>query len=120
MNLRNLDVPTLRAALWTWRALYRVRRELVERGLDYEAPPPPPQLPRHARRGVLGVLRRTDNTCLERALVLQQWSASHGDPRDVIVAVRGPSVDFAAHAWVEGDGDAEEETFSELMRLEPR
>jgi hypothetical protein len=121
MNLRSLDVPTLRAAWWARGALRRVHEDLGRHGLRYGAAPAPPRrLPQAARRGVVAVLRRQPSTCLERALVLQRWDEVHGLPRDVIVAVRGPSVDFAAHAWLDGEPDGDVTQFAELMRLPPR
>jgi hypothetical protein len=120
MNARNLDVPTLRAAWWTHRALRSVHEELGAKGLEYSAAPDPPKLPPHARRGVLAVLRRRRSTCLERALVLQRWHLAHGTARDVVVAVKNVRFDFAAHAWLDGEPDGEVETFSELLRLPPR
>ena len=120
MNARSLNVRTLRAAWWTHRALHRMRGELRANGLKYSPAPAPPRLPRSAQRGVLGVLRRERSTCLERALVLQRWHESQGNPRDVVVAVKGPTVDFAAHAWLDGEPDGEAGVFSELLRLPPR
>jgi hypothetical protein len=52
--------------------------------------------------------------------VLQRWHQSQGDVRDVVVAVKGPAIDFAAHAWLDGDTDGEAGVFSELLRLPPR
>ena len=120
MNVRSLDVPTLRAAWWTHRALRRVRADLRANGLRYAPAPVPPRLPTDARRGVLAVLRREASTCLERALVLQRWHQAHGNARDVIIAVKGPQVDFAAHAWLDGEPDGDVSRFAELMRLPPR
>jgi transglutaminase superfamily protein len=120
MSSPSLNVRTLRAAWWTHRALHRVRGELRTKGLDYSAAPGPPRLPRAAQRGVFAVLRRERSTCLERALVLQRWHQSQGDPRDVVVAVKGPSMAFAAHAWLDGDADGDAGAFSELLRLPPR
>jgi hypothetical protein len=120
MNVRTLDVPTLRAAWWTQTALKRVRADLRANGLRYGPGPEPPRLPEHARRGVLAILRRRPSTCLERALVLQRWDAVQGRPRDVIIAVKGPTVDFAAHAWLDGEPDGDVTAFAELMRLPPR
>jgi hypothetical protein len=120
MNARSLNVPTLRAAWWTHRALRRVRGELRTKGLHYSTAPKPPRLKGNAQRGVLAVLRREKSTCLERALVLQRWHQSQGNPRDVVVAVKGPAMDFAAHAWLDGDRDSEAGAFSELLRLPPR
>jgi Transglutaminase-like superfamily len=120
VNVRSLNVPTLRAAWWTHRALHRLRGELETKGLDYSAAPKPPRLPHNAHRGVVAVLRRERSTCLERALVLQRWHQSQGKPRDVVVAVKSPTMDFAAHAWLDGDPDGEAGVFSELLRLPPR
>jgi hypothetical protein len=120
MNARVVDFPTLRAAWWTHRALRRVRVELRAKGLKYAAAPEPPPLPRHARRGVLAVLRRAPSTCLERALVLQRWHQAQGSVRDVVIAVKSANVDFAAHAWLDGDPDGDVGDFSELLRLPPR
>ena len=120
MTLRSLDVPTLRAAWWTHRTLRKVHSDLRTKGLDYAPVPAPPTVPDHAQRGVLAVLRRQPSTCLERALVLQRWHAAHGSDRDVIIAVKGPTVDFAAHAWLDGEPDGDVSRFAELMRLAPR
>ena len=120
MKLGSLTVPNLRAAWWTHRALRSVRADLKTKGLDYAPAPAPPQVPDDARRGVLAVLRRQPSTCLERALVLQRWHAAHGHARDVIIAVKGPTVDFAAHAWLDGEPDGDVSRFAELMRLPPR
>jgi Transglutaminase-like superfamily len=117
VRVRSLDLPTLRAAWWAHRALRRVRAELKANGLQGASATEPPALPASARRGVLGVLRRERSTCLERALVLQRWHASQGNPRDVVIAVKGPTRDFAAHAWLEGEPDGDAASFEELIRL---
>lgn len=114
-RLRRLDRPTLRAAWWALWALVRVRRSLRRHGIEGYSVPEPPVLPDHAGRGVLAVLRRWDHTCLERSLVLQRWEAAHGSEREVIIGVMGPSSDFKAHAWLEGE--PQEGVFEELMRL---
>jgi hypothetical protein len=117
---RKLDPASIRAAWWAHRALRVVHDDLRDNGLDFASPPAPPPLPDRARRGVLAVLRRQKSTCLERALVLQRWDSAHGQQRDVIIAVKGPSVDFSAHAWVDGEPDRDAGSFAELMRLAPR
>jgi hypothetical protein len=99
--LRQLDLATLRAIWWTARTLRNLRRRLPEEGLDARVPPPPP-VPDHAIRGVSGLLAKVARaSCLERALILQSWLASHGRPYTIAVGV---AVDggFAAHAWLEG------------------
>jgi Transglutaminase-like superfamily len=114
-----MDLATLRAALWTMRALLQARRRL-RRGLGGCSVSPPPRLPRAAGRGVHGVLRRWPATCLERALVLQRWEAAHGSARPVVIGVRGPAADgFQAHAWLDGEPDPVAADYHELTRLEP-
>lgn len=120
MIRHKLDPASIRAAWWAHRALRLVHDDLRANGLEFTPPPAPPPLPERARRGVLAVLRRQQSTCLERALVLQRWHAAYGEKRDVIIAVKGPTVDFAAHAWLDGEPDGNAGSFAELMRLAPR
>jgi transglutaminase superfamily protein len=115
--LRRIDVPTLRAALWTLRALRTTRAQLRCGQIDGLRIPPPPPLPEGAARGVRAILRRRPNTCLERSLVLQRWIGTFGDAPDVIVGVSGPSGAFRAHAWLEGEPDGADQPFHELLRL---
>ena len=77
----------------------------------------PPPLPYRAVRGVNAVLRRRQPTCLERSLIMQRWLASQGSVRDVVIGVSGPSEDFGAHAWLDGETDAESHAFHELTRV---
>jgi len=95
----------------------RTRRALAREGLDGASVPAPPRLPGSARRGVLVVVRRRDNTCLERALVLQRWEASQGRGADVVIGTTGARDGFRAHAWLETMPDAPEGAFTELFRL---
>jgi Transglutaminase-like superfamily len=113
--LRQLDIPTARAALWTWQSLRNARRRLQNQRLEDIRLPPPPALPTHAVRGVAAVLDRTSNTCLERSLVVQRWLAAHGEAPDVLVGVVGPASRFKAHAWI--DGEQEGDGFEVLMRV---
>lgn len=116
--IARLDPPTLRAALWTLRALGRARRQLRHSGLEDLKLPRLPNLPRSAERGLRAVLRRRSHTCLERAVILQRWHAAHGDPRDIVVGVAGTGDAFRAHAWLEHEADEHElETFRELRRV---
>jgi hypothetical protein len=116
--LSRVDLPALRAALWTVRALRTTRRDLRVQGLHGARVKPPPRLPAGARPGVLAVLRRRPNTCLERALVLQRWEASHGAGADVVIGVPGPGEDdFVAHAWLETMPDGAYARFHEIHRL---
>jgi hypothetical protein len=116
-RLAKLDVPTLRAAAWAFTAMRRTRRSLARDGLDGTYVAPPPRLPASARRGVLAVVRRSDTTCLERALVLQRWEAAHGSSADVVIGTTGAREGFLAHAWLETMPDAPEGAFTELLRL---
>lgn len=121
MRLRRyFDPAALRAAWWAERELRRARRSLREDGVAAARVADPPRLPLRAGRGVRAVLRRRPNTCLERALVLQSWLAAHGDPREVVIGVRGPGDAFRAHAWVDGVPDGDVEAFEEIMRLPAR
>jgi Transglutaminase-like superfamily len=112
-----LDLATLRAALWTARALHRTKRELGQRGLEGTRVAPPPRLPGHARRGVMAVIRRRPSTCLERALVLQRWDAAHGAASDVVIGVPGRGDDFVAHAWLEHMPDGQAASYHEIHRI---
>ena len=109
------DLPTLRAAWWTLRALRHARRGLDRDSFEAPTLPAPPQLRASSVRGVGVVLRRRPASCLERALVLQRWEAAQGHPRDVVIGVTAPE-DFSAHAWLDGD-PAESGEFAELLRL---
>jgi hypothetical protein len=111
------DLPTIRAALWAQRALIQARRALREGRLAEIELPAPPALPPSAERGVHALIRRRPATCLERALVLQRWHAAFGQPREIVIGVRGPTQSFAAHAWLEGEPDGETGVFEELLRL---
>jgi hypothetical protein len=115
--IRRLDYPTLRAALWTLRALRATRVQLRRGAVEGVEVPPPPKLPETAIRGVRGVLRRRPNTCLERSLILQRWLGRFGTAPDVVVGVSGPSGTFRAHAWLEGELEGDDEPFHELLRL---
>ena len=116
--IARLDPPSLRAALWTFRALGRARRQLRHTGLDELELPRVPHLPLSAERGLRAVLRRRSHTCLERAVVLQRWHAAHGDERDIVVGVAGTGDAFRAHAWLEHEADEHElGTFRELRRV---
>ena len=115
-----LDPASLRAAWWAYQALHSARRELRTGPVTSVAVTAPPRLPARAGRGVKAVLRRTDPTCLERALVLQAWEQAHGSGRDVIIGVRGSGDQLAAHAWLEGDRNGDLGAFEELMRVPAR
>jgi hypothetical protein len=122
VNLRRPpDVASLRAAVWTAKALRLAKRQLGEgddyRALDLPAPPP---VPATASRGVNAVLRRSRATCLVEASVRQRWLAAHGEPRDLVIGVKPPAEGFAAHAWLEGDPESNATGFTELTRVPAR
>lgn len=105
-------------ASWGLRAWWRCRGQLRAGGLQGVALPAPPAERPGTQNGVERALDAVDATCLERALVRQRWHAAHGHLRDVVIGVRGPSVDFHAHAWL--DGDPEDcSLFTELTRWPP-
>jgi hypothetical protein len=116
-EIGRLHPANLRAAWWALGASRRTRRLLEHDGLEAAlAPPPPPELPAAAERGVRAVLRRRGDSCVVRSIVLQSWLAAHGDPHDLIVGVTGPGDDFAAHAWLEGEPAHGDTEFTELLR----
>jgi Transglutaminase-like superfamily len=111
------DLSTLRAAWWALRSARRARKRLDRDGLEAAVTlPSTPPVPDEAGRGVYAVLRRREDTCLVRSMVLQRWHAAHGRRRDLIVGVTAPSQGFEAHAWLDGDPPCEEAGFQELLR----
>jgi Transglutaminase-like superfamily len=114
---RRVDLPSLRAALWTVGALREVHRGLARGGIETARVSPPPELPRAAGRGVMAVLRRRPSTCLERALVLQRWATAQGAPATVVIGVDGGRDSFRAHAWIEELPDDIAASFHEILRL---
>jgi hypothetical protein len=119
-SARRLNPAVLRGALWAAIAARLIRYRLKRHGLKARVPRPPRLRP-EAARGVMGVLRRLDPTCLERALVEQAWLASQGIKRDVIIGVLRDGFESGpAHAWVDGTSFASEATYVELHRLPPR
>ena len=116
MMARRIDLPSLRAAAWTVRALTSARRQLRRRDIrDLRVPPPPPVGPA-AARGVGAILRRNPGTCLTRASVRQAWHAAQGHPRDIVIGVKREDGDFRAHAWLDGDPEDTSDEFQELTR----
>jgi hypothetical protein len=116
-----IDVPTLRSAWWTLRSARRVRRHLDRDGLEANLRlPPVPPVSDEAGRGVYAVLRRRNDTCLVRSMVVQAWDAAHGRRRDLIVGVTAPNENFEAHAWLDGDTPPEEAGLKELLRRPAR
>ena len=116
-----LRPSVIRGAIWAlWS--YRQAKHQLKRGVA--APviqSPPPGLPLEARRGVEGVLKRVSATCLEGALVRQEWMASRGEPRDIVIGVPHEGLlSEPAHAWVDGTDVASPLLYAELHRIAPR
>lgn len=117
-RLARLDLPTLRAAWWTLRAVRRARSDTRRRPVHSIRLPPAPRLPARSSRGVGAVLGVGSYTCLEQATVRQSWLLAQGHPRDLIIGVRPGARGYEAHAWLEGDspGTDLERPFVELLR----
>jgi Uncharacterised nucleotidyltransferase/Transglutaminase-like superfamily len=113
---RRHDRHSLRAAVWTLRALRDARRAIDEAGLADGDLPPVPALPPRAGSGVDAVLRRTRATCMVKASVRQAWLAAQGDPRDLVIGVTAPADGFQAHAWLDGDPESTSGEYSEIAR----
>jgi hypothetical protein len=113
-----LDPRALRAAGWAALAVRSVRRQLRAGPIYAVRVPDPPALPPRAGRGVNGVLRRLEPSCLERSLVLQRWLAAQGEHRTVVVGVSSPR-DFRAHAWLDGEPLPAGADYHEIARLTP-
>jgi glycosyltransferase involved in cell wall biosynthesis len=113
---RRARIPAfLAGGVWALRAWLRCRFQLRRGGLHaVELPRPPADLP-GAANGVARALNAAPATCLERSLVRQHWYAAHGRARDVVIGIRGPTSDFGAHAWLDGDAEGPG-TFTELQR----
>lgn len=109
----------LRAASWTARSALSARGQL-RRGVRPDAIVLPrlPRLPQTATRTVRAVTRLLDNSCLERAIVLQKWYAAHGDKKVVWIGVTAPARGFRAHAWLEGE-DSSSQVFTQLLKVDP-
>ncbi|MFI5835415.1 lasso peptide biosynthesis B2 protein [Micromonospora sp. NPDC051300] len=114
--VRRDGLPAVRTAAWTARAVRLLRRQLPRRSLDAVRLPPPPAVAGGHRHVVLAVLRRTGANCIERSLVLQRWYGSQRVARTLVIGVTTPSEGFRAHAWLDGDTDAERESMVELTR----
>jgi hypothetical protein len=113
---RRLSIGDLRAAWWAYRCLRDVRRRLADGYTDVRVAPP--ALPTSAVRGVEGLLRRAQPSCLEAALVRQRWLRAHGVLCDVVIGVTAPRDGFKAHAWLdEAHNIAPRQPWYELTRV---
>lgn len=112
--LRRDGLSGVRLALWTLRARRRVRGQLTRAGLAavrLSAPPPGAD-----PDAMLRTLRRVGANCLESALVRQRWYAARRTSRTIVIGVTAPSGGFHAHAWLDGDTDADRERMVEIHR----
>jgi hypothetical protein len=116
---RRVGVRALPTAIWAWWVYHRARRQLVRAGVDAVRLPAPPPSSGERQQVVLGVLRRVEATCLERALVLQRWHAGRRTCRILVIGVTAPSSGFRAHAWLDGDIDAAHDGMVEILRRPP-
>jgi hypothetical protein len=108
-------------AVWAWRALRSLRRDLKVVGLEAKvAAPPRSVVSRAGDKGVRAVLTVGRATCLERALIVQRLLAQAGRPHEVAIGVNGSEQSFEAHAWVVGhDAPEEQAKYTVLTRLAP-
>jgi hypothetical protein len=98
------------------RCLRNARRRLAagQRGVSVA----PRALPPATVCGVEAVLRRIRATCLEAALLRQQWLRSQGVMNDVVVGVKAPFDGFMAHAWLDNPREpTPPQPWHELTRL---
>lgn len=111
-------LATARVARWTWSGSRRLRRSLDIEGADAIAGvAPSPMAGQGQRATVCEVLLLARASCLVRAALRQPWDADHGRPRPLVIGVAGrPHVDFAGHAWLEGEDHGR---FVELHRRPP-
>lgn len=105
------------AAAWAALAVRSVRRQLRHRDpLSVAVPKAPRARSDAAERAVRGTLLRLGATCLVEGLVRQAWHHEQGQRRDLVIGVRGGASHFEAHAWLDGDPEADIPTYRELLR----
>lgn len=105
----------LRGSRWAVCAWLRCRFQLRRGGLELVSLQSPPSSAPGLTAGAKFTLAHLPTSCLERSLVRQRWHAARGNPRDLVIGVRGPASAMAAHAWLEGD-QPHPAGFSELRR----
>lgn len=103
-------------ASWAIGAIPVTRRRLRADGVKAECPRAP-RLGRGAGAGVLAVIRLLRPTCLERALVLQQFFSVQGIDRDVVIGVNKDDNGMSAHAWLSGEDLVQGVGFVEIHRI---
>lgn len=108
----------VRAGWWTLRAYRQAHRDVAQRGIEATVGSPP-RLPEEAGWVVDPLLHHVGASCLERAVVRQQWDLSQGVARPLIIGVTAVHPEFRAHAWLEGDPPCHSEGFHEVARRLP-
>lgn len=105
--------------MWALYAVRAVRRQLSGGALR-------PTVPRcwiTGRSSALGteaVLKRLSATCLEGALVRQEWLVAHNEAREVVIGVPPAGITHEpAHAWIDGLDTVSPERYVELYRIAP-
>jgi hypothetical protein len=108
-------VHDMNVMVWAWRALSRLRLEMPTLGVEVLVKAPPVRKSRRSGAALLCVLRLRRATCLEQSLLRQRWLRQLGVERELVIGVRREEAQFGAHAWLDGDNDAD--GFFELCRL---
>jgi hypothetical protein len=108
----------LRALLWAWRAAAEARRLVRTGDIRTGTISPAPRSSGHATFAVRAVKRVRRLSCLEGALLDQQWRLTRGEAHDVVVGVRTDQ-GFEAHAWIDGEFDRHTD-YVEIYRRPPR
>ena len=108
----------LHTLIWAVRARRTARRQLRTGGLAAVRLPPSPKTAAvwPWPRTLTLALRVLRASCLERSLVRQAWLADRGRPSDVIIGARAPREGFAAHAWLDFEGESEADGYVEVAR----
>lgn len=108
------------AIAWASYAVLTVRRQMAH-GVLRPSIPPCWSRGRSSALGTEAVLKRLSTTCLEAALIRQEWLLIHGDRREVVIGI--PPEGFGlepAHAWVEGLDTSSPARYVEIYRIQPR
>ncbi len=113
---RRFGTANVYAAGWTAVNYVVVHRRLKRDGVRTKPLPAPNWVDARAARGMHAVLRRTSATCLEGALIRQEWFRAHGRSVEVIIGVNTADA-FRAHAWLSSDGPQNSSLYQEIHRM---